>query len=258
MARPGGIGVLFPYYLISAQGVLLLNEDLTNAYLLQESEICSLYRDAFEAAFAKTKPVIHYLNYMEHAMALENHTEGISFFPVFNVSLVATKEYISKYVRDPQLAEMFDQHCRILREKCPVRIYSTVEGMRHFADTGIIEELPPGLITAGSITDRISALQDYRNFLGTRLFFVDEKQIPTSQRWAITIYESDVMYLYRPVAEVNSINRVIAVRERNLIDAFSTFFNSLVEGAGLLDTEAAQQEVDRLIAELREKENQNS
>ena len=153
---------------------------------------------------------------------------------------------------------MFVQHCSFFREKCPVRIYSTVEGMRRFADTGIIEELPPGLITPGSIADRIIALEDYRNFLGTRLFFVDEKQMPTSQRWANTSYESDVMYLYRPVAEVNGTSRVIAVRERNVIDAFSTFFNSLTEGAGLLDTKAAQEEVDRLIAELREKENQNS
>ena len=258
MTRPGGIGVLFPYYLISAQGVLLLNEDFTNAYLLQESNICSLYREAFETAFAKTKPVIHYLNYMEHAAALENHKEGISFYPVFSVSLVAKKEQISRYVRDPQLAEMFVRHCSIIREKCPVRMYSTVEGMRQFAETGIIKELPPGLITTGSISDRISALQDYRCFLGNRLFFVDEKQMPTSQRWAITIYEGDVMYLYRPVAEINGISRVIAVRERNVIDAFSTFFNSLVEGAGLLDTEAAQEEVDRLIVKLREKEKQNS
>ena len=59
--------------------------------------------------------------------------------------------------------------------------------------------------------------------------------------------------MYRPVAEVNGISRVIAVSERNVNDAFSTFFNGLVEGAGLLDTEAAQQEVDRLIAELVDK-----
>ena len=195
---------------------------------------------------------------MEHAKALENHMEGVSFYPVFSVSLIATKERIYKYVRDPQMAEMFIQHCQILREKCPVRMYSTVEGMRRFAETGIIDELPPGLISAISVADRISILQDYRSFLGTRLFFVDEKQMPTSQRWAITVYEGDVMYFYRPVAEVNGTSRVIAVRERNVIDAFSIFFNGLVEGAGLLDTEAAQQEVDRLIAELREKENQNS
>ena len=257
MTRPGGIGVLFPYYLISAQGVLLINEDFTSAYLLKDPKVCSLYRDAFEATFAKTKPVIHYLNYMEHAKALENHMEGVSFYPVFSVSLIATKERISKYVGDPQLAEMFIQHCQILREKCPVRMYSTVEGMRRFAETGIIDELPPGLISAISIDDRIRILQDYRSFLGTRLFFVDEKQMPTSQRWAITVYEGDVMYLYRPVAEVNGTSRVIAVRERNVIDAFSIFFNGLVEGAGLLDIEAAQQEVDRLIAELREKENQD-
>ena len=231
----------------------MLNEDFTSACLLQDPSFCSLYREAFEAAFAKTKPVIHYLNYMEHAKALENHSEGVSFYPVFSVSLVATKERIYKYVRDPQMAEMFIRHCQILREKCPVRMYSTVEGMRHFADTGIIDELPPGFISAISVADRISILQDYRSFLGTRLFFVDEKQMPTSQRWAITVYEGDVMYLYRPVAEVNGISRVIAVSERNVIDAFSTFFNGLVEGAGLLDTEAAQQEVDRLIAELREK-----
>ena len=149
--------MLFPNYLISSQGVLLLNEDFTSACLLQEPKFCLLYREAFEAAFAKTKPVIHYLNYMEHAKALENHLEGVSFYPVFSVSLVATKERIYKYVRDPQMAE------------------------------------------------------------------------------------------------VNGISRVIAVSERNVIDAFSTFFNGLVEGAGLLDTEAAQQEVDRLIAELVDK-----
>ena len=221
MTRPGGIGVLFPYYLISAQCVLLINEDLTSACLLKDPKFCSLYRDAFESAFAKTKPVIHYLNYMEHAKALENHMEGVSFYPVFSVSLIATKERIYKYVRDPQMAA-------------------------------------PGLISAISIDDRIRILQDYRSFLGTRLFFVDEKQMPTSQRWAITVYEGDVMYLYRPVAEVNGTSRVIAVRERNVIDAFSIFFNGLVEGAGLLDIEAAQQEVDRLIAELREKDGQNS
>ena len=256
MTRPGGIGVLFPYYLISAQGVLLLNEDFTSAYLLRDPKFCALYREVFEDAFAKTKPVIHYLNYMEHAKALENHTEGISFYPVFSVSLVATKERISKYVRNPQLAEMFIQHCQILREKCPVLMYSTVEGMRRFADTGIIDELPPGLISAIPVAERIGILQDYRTFLGNRLFFVNEIQMPTSLRWAITVYEGDVMYLYRPVAEINGISRVIAVRERNVQDAFSTYFNSLAEGAGLLDTETAQQEVDRLIAELREKEKQ--
>ena len=137
-------------------------------------------------------------------------------------------------------------------------MYSTVEGMRRFADTGIIDELPPGLISAIPVADRISILQDYRTFLGNRLFFVNEIQMPTSLRWAITVYEGDVMYLYRPVAEINGISRVIAVRERNVQDAFSTYFNSLAEGAGLLDTETAQQEVDRLIAELREKENRNS
>ena len=107
------------------------------------------------------------------------------------------------------------------------------------------------MMSAVTISDRIACLQDYRKFLGSRLFFVDEKQLVTTMRWAVTVYEGDVLYLYHPVAEVNDNSRIIAVRERNVIDAFLSYFSSLTEGAGLLETEMAQQEVDRLIAQLR-------
>lgn len=245
-----GIGNLFPYYIIAEKKVLILNADFTMSYLIMDPETVSLYKEMFNKVVNESKPIRESIDYLEMLAILEMPGRKVSFESIPCAAMVAKSDYIRKYMADGEFSDFIWNHCRRLQEENELMIFSTMGGLERFARTGIVEEVPPGLMAAMSVEDRIESFRNLKPHIQKEYFIVDESVMPVSDTWMLTLFEENALFIYPRIATGDE--RVICVKEKSIIQAFTSFFRSFSKGTDLVDSETVQSRIDDLINGLEE------
>ncbi len=246
---PTGLGNLFPYYIIAGGKILMLNSDFTRAMLIREPEIVSMYEAAFEEALAVSKPIRETISYPEMLMALEMPGKKISFESIPCAAMVAKSDYTRKYIADGDFGDFIWNHCNRLQEENELLVFSTMGGLERFAQTGQVEEVPPALMAPMSVDDRIESFENLKKHIQKEYFIVDETVMPVSPNWMITLYEDNTLYIYPRIATGDE--QVICVQEKNIINAFTSFFRTLSKGSDVLGKEEVLMKIEKMIETLR-------
>ena len=245
---PTGLGNLFPYYIIAGGKILMLNADFTRSMLLREPEIVSMYETAFEEALAASKPIRETIGYAEMLMALEMPGKKISFESIPCAAMVAKSDYTRKYIADGAFGDFIWNHCKRLQEENELLVFSTMGGLERFAQTGQVEEVPSALMAPMSVEDRIESFENLKAHIQKEYFIVDETVLPVSSNWMLTLYEDNTLYIYPRIATGDE--QVICVQEKNIINAFTSFFRSLSKGPDVLGKEKVLMKINEMIETL--------
>ena len=245
-----GIGNLFTYYIIADKSVLILNSDFTMSYLVMDPEIVSLYKEMFDKVVNESKPIRESISYLDMLTILDMPGRKVSYEPIPCAAMVAKSDYIRKYMADGEFGDFIWNHCRKLQVEHELMIFSTMGGLERFARTGIVEEVPPGLMAAMSVEDRIESFCNLKPHIQKEYFIVDESVMSVSDTWMLTLFEENALFIYPRIATGDE--RVICVKEKTIVQAFTSFFRSFAKGPDLVDAKIVLSRIDELIKELEE------
>ena len=212
------IGVFYPYYMVTKHYVVLLNERMNKAVALTDPGCCADYRDSFLSALNSTLPI---------------------------VKVVSAKELPAELV-SPIL---YRYGCRRMTDK-PFKddavVYVSPSGIREYLD-GLSEhsqEEGEQKSVRSSTQEKVRILKEAKKKLGTGVFLIDERNIPSARTWYAALSGREKLVLCRKDRACFFI-----VTESGIVDAFYSFMEELPDSGNLLRTEIAAQYVDSMMEE---------
>lgn len=199
----------FPYYIITPNYLIILNQDCSVAYLHTDTAIVRLYRKHFESLKGNCQPLISYSN---DPIAVLNtyidNTDQQGYFTMMSQPCMGryyTREIIEKYVRRDfpyrnELIELGVQRFGVLR-KLNSNYYTvfTEEGIGQFVEDGVIADLPIAQVLPIEPEDRLLMLRHLKsdieqdNVCG---YIVDIDQLTIPQYLTFTCDPKHGLHIY--------------------------------------------------------------
>ena len=212
------VGVFYPYYMITKHYVVLMNGRMNRAVVLTDPGCCADYRNSFLTALNSTLPI---------------------------VKTVSAKELPAELV-SPIL---YRYGCRRMSDK-PFKddavVYASPSGIRDYLE-GLsdrnAEDAAPGN-DRSSTQEKIRILKEAKQKLGTGVFLIDERNIPSARTWYAALSGREKLVLCRKDRA-----SFFIVTESGIVDAFYSFMEELPESGNLLRTEIAARYVDSMMEE---------
>lgn len=167
------MAVPFPYYMITSTKILQIAENYERAYVVSAKKICEYYRNYFEQAVKKCFSLLYVENdifeiFKSYKLIEEaNSCYTIAYQPC--MVKFYTSELIEKKVRsDLPYREELIEECKkrfAVIENLTGDYYTffTADGVREFADTGIIRDIPRQIITPLTKEERVMLLTNLRD-----------------------------------------------------------------------------------------------
>jgi transcriptional regulator with XRE-family HTH domain len=233
------ISLLMPFYIITSKRLITFSADYNSAVLYNNESIVNLYKNKFDAALHKSAPLIAHLNTCEdilqsYLQSFKN-TNTISHVlepqPCF--SWYYSDELINLHLipdlenRDTLLkliTELYREYRNYSHR--PISIFS-VEGLRAFATTGILADLPTQFATPFTLEERIMLLESLRKDISLGIYQVyaanaSKFVIPFA---TIQLYKNEGLDFF--TTNNNGIMSSANISEKSIAEAFYEFFESL-------------------------------
>lgn len=212
------VGVFFPYYMITKHCVVLMNGRMNRAVVLTDPGCCADCRNSFLAALNSTLPI---------------------------VKTVSAKELPAELV-SPIL---YRYGCRRMSDK-PFKddavVYVSPSGIRDYLECLSDRNAEEDAVKDGksSSQEKTRILKEAKKKLGTGVFLIDERNIPSARSWYAALSGREKLVLcWKDRAGF------FIVTESCIVDAFYSFMEELPESGNLLRTEIAAQYVDSMMEE---------
>ena len=245
MGRDCGMATIFPYYLLAGGRVLLLSEDVQQAVLIQSGGMYDVMARKLAGLVGVCTPLRAYVSYPEMLMQTERPGKKISLESIPCAAMVARPEYIRKYMTDSDMSGFIWSHCKRLQEEDELIVYSTWDGLRRFAETGIVEEIPPGIMGPMDVPDRVAALMDLREHINHDFYIIDETKMPVSGYWLMTLYADRALYIYPRIA--TGTEKVIVITEKTVVAAFTAYLKNYGNSSDIVDRDTILERLNGLI-----------
>ena len=234
------VGVLYPYAVITSDGILLLNDTLEGALLTMNSGVREMTRLQFQENLERTRPFFeaHTGNELEQKLLSRWRGEKLNAFylseePFFADILPNTvfSSLIRKYC-DRECWEVYQGYFKNLKRNINLTGFCTEEGIRHFARTGVMFEWLG--FAPMELADRLVVLNYLLRAVGRKsaLYLVDREQVPVPAGRSFTVFDGKCMLLRS--WEGQELRRYQFL-EQNLINSYVDFFQGLAKGQGLSD-----------------------
>ncbi len=163
----------FPYYLITAAGVLLISENYETACLLSSREMLEHFRYFFRQAAEQCSPLLQVQqNIFEILQTYAETVEKSSYYTFMRqpcLGKLYTPELIEKKIRQgiPFREKLVEESKKRFSELAETTgdyyTFFTEEGLREFLDTGVICDIPREAIDVLSMEERIFLLEKFRD-----------------------------------------------------------------------------------------------
>ena len=281
------MGALYAYSVITQQRVILLDERMDKAVVVQDERFCSDYRNHFVSLLNSTKPFVRKVDACDVAKELKDPicyryglgrmlTKGLSGHEVVYASPAGLREFMQ--------AGEWDEE-----DKCGSQSRKGRQG----EEKGLNKEAVPGEESAGSeaenlgkestgseaenlgkesagseaeslgkensgseaayrsrenrfrLEERQKKIRAVGEKLGTRLFLIDERNLPPARNWSIMLSGSEKVLLYR-----QGCRYYFVVAESGIVNAFHSFLKELPNSGNLLRNELAREVFDSFLGSL--------
>lgn len=234
------IAVLMPYYIITHNRLITLSSDYNTAILYNNEGIINIYKRKFHDAINKSVPLItqHYTcNDMLEVYIDSVKNSGLISHVIEPQPCFAwyyTDDLINSHLRPEidnreMLLELLCNYYENVKNCTrPMSIFS-IEGLKTFAITGILSDLPTQFAIPFTVEERIMLLDKLRSDI-----LLDKYQVyaVNSSNWIIpfsTIQLNTTKGITFFTTNNNGIISSAFMEENSIAEAFYDFFESLLE-----------------------------
>ena len=216
-----GLGLLYPYYVISDLGILYLNARLDSAYISTDRDQIQANRAAYQKVLPMTYDILqrnHSLHTLQEKMlAAINASEKIYMIdPSPCIALIATKELAQVMVPTENRKELW-AYCSALQQAAPLEIVSA-EGIQKMVAEKSLSEC--GLAFHASETVVHSVLLRLKDRLGKTLFIADSNHITVPEDWGTLVVPDREVTLFPYEDSFDT----VSFKEKSVLSAFSASF----------------------------------
>ncbi len=226
------IGAIFPYYIQVSDFVLMIDSSGKEAVLVEDAEIRSKMKELFDASFEKALPLVSGFDSKEEYVKLIGsypHKKLYISEQKPGVSFLYSEEFLNKYIPE-HMQPWVKSHCEAFINREYVE-YVSPEGLKEFAMSGEINEA--GFELKGSSADVKIILDILKSRLHETLEIVNDEVFPLSQNWSISVVENEFITLVPYLSN----DRIIFISEKNIVRAFTEYFEQINDTDAILGTE---------------------
>ncbi len=216
------MGVLYPYYIITTDSVLLLSRDGTELLIMDEKEQIKSYKDSYQLLINNSEYLVSKISEKEKYVHLLDEREDKKLYIIEKrpgLSFIATNELIDKYVSAPY-KEAIKKHIGCFVNH-PYKEIISYDGLLELMKSNTIEEV--GVRIEYSKEDCDVAFQVMKSRLHDTLEVLDPDKLSLSDNWSISVLENDYVILVPYLTN----DKIIYVPEKNIAKAFTRFVEKL-------------------------------
>ena len=200
------IGVFCSYSLITPDRVILLNERMDKAIIITNRKCCDEFRYQLMIARNNAYPLIKKMRYKD---LLTNLSNPISYRYGGNV-------FADKQFKDNSIAFISPKIIMALRDtKVPLN--------QNSEDSVFAKQ-------------KLQLIKEIRKRLGSQIFLIDEKDIPSAREWCIALSGKDKLIFRR-----NGEEDCLIISEYGTVNTFYEFMSSLCESGYLIREDVASE-----------------
>ena len=249
---PKTLGVLYPYSVVTGEGVLFINEALDACLLSRLPHVQKVCRKQFQENLKKVRPFFTVDSGYRQMAKLLNNWEGEKLRSFQFSTLASFGAYLSgglmgrlikKYCSKEQRGTL-QQFYRDLSQKTDCISFCTERGILSFARTGRlpgVAEKEALYLEPGERKELLEALRR-RAVQKNKLYLIDERKLPISDQFTVTVFDGVCVQLQ---SRGGGRRKEYQFFERNLVERFTSFFQDMT-------TEPFQAERERLDQILRQ------
>ena len=210
----------------------MIDKSGKEAVLIDDAEVRGKMKGLFEAAFEKALPLVsgfeskeEYVkligSYPDKKLYIAERKPGVSF--------LYSEEFLNRYI-PAEMQEWVKSHCKAFINREYLE-FVTLDGIKEFAMNGEINEA--GFELHDAKEDIPTALGIFKSRLHDTLEIVNEDVFPLSQNWSISVVENEFIVLVPYLSN----DRIIFISEKNIVRAFTEYFEQINDTDAILGTE---------------------
>ena len=238
----------FPNMILTTRYLLIYTADHSSGILYEKGETYDAYKMLFNQYLKETKYLI--TNTDDKSDVIEDFN-CILYAPPIG-ALYQEDDPFPVTLKDNDFIESFKKHSMYLKQfvKCNKDHLSglyTLQGLRHFVDTGYTTDFPQPLFQPLTIDDRIKLLRRLKNFMNTHsIQLVD---IPEYDNMSFLVIVMNINTLYFQIVSASGTIKTIRLHEASLVMAFNDYYQYILEERSL-SKEDAFEIIDSYITQL--------
>ena len=255
-------GVLFPYCLLLPQAVFLLHRDGQQAMILREPELLRCWRDGAQAMLSDARPLfnenfdtLRLLNYYNSVDAQPHRFGFLEFQPC--LVPYADAEILGRLILPDvparqQLIQAILTYGSLLRQQNYTGLFYE-DGLRLFAETGYIGDLPQGGSLPAPPDIRLTVLERlYRDCAesGKILRIAKPQRLHLPQEVVIAVREHVGTHFTLPL-EVTGQYCNVQIEESTITEAFLDYITAMAGSDAVLTKDATLEKIRQAIDALR-------
>lgn len=246
-AGESGYGMIYPYYGIFDNCVLLFSKDMNHAVRIRNWELVGKYRGQFLTAYGHAGVMKRFVTYfkdsidmlgffMEHDVEQTVDMERcfIEYQPCF--ALAADKDLIASVIRSQGsyetnvLLQGVLMRREIIRNSARIVHYFTKTGLEEFIETGVLAEYPENYVRPLTVKERIQAIDSLLAASGWgNIEFGMIRDECLYMKKTINVYLSSACGLTLILNDEKQEPRHMQIDEPSICHAFRTFINQMAE-----------------------------
>lgn len=238
----------FPNMILTTKYLLIYTADHSSGILYEKGETYDAYEILFNQYLKETKclitnedhrsDMIEDFNYILYAPSIGALYQEDDPFPV---SLI-----------DNEFIDSFKRHSIHLKQYLKSNtdhlsgLY-TLQGLRHFVDTGYTTDFPQQFYHPLTIIDRIKILRRLKNFMNS--YSIQLVDVPEYDTMSFLVIVMNMNTLYFQIVSASGTIKTIQLHEASLVMAFNDYYQYIVEER-CLSKEDAFKIIDSYITQL--------
>ena len=156
------------------------------------------------------------------------------------------------FLEENVFVESFKKHSMYLkqfvkRNKDHLSGLYTLQGLRHFVDTGYTIDFLQPFYQPLTINDRIKILRRLKNFINT--YSINLVDVPEYDNMSFSVIVMNINTLYFQIVSASGTIKTIQLHEASLVMAFNDYYQYILEER-LLSKEDAFEIIDSYITQL--------
>lgn len=238
----------FPNMILTHKYLLIYTTDHSSGILYERGDTYDAYEELFNQYLKETKCLI---TNEDHRSDMIEDFNYILYAPSIG-ALYQEDDPFPVSLKDNEFTDSFKRHSIHLKQYLKSNtdhlsgLY-TLQGLRHFVDTGYTTDFPQQFYHPLTIIDRIKILRRLKNFMNScSIQLVD---VPEYSDTSFLIIVMNMNTLYFQIVSASGTIKTIQLHEASLVMAFNDYYQYIVEER-CLSKEEAFKTIDSYITQL--------
>ena len=254
---------LWPHYLMTSKGILLMSEEITNGFYMEDTKITAFYRERIKNLIPQYQPLFRYRNFGEGALQhyiseIAEHIPEICVNGCICVQWLLTDELVKKEKDNVILQQYRQYYTRLVQmseegKTAKRNCFFQTNGLQKFYETGILPEIYGKYLRTCTPDERDDML---RNLLNSDIDKIWNRYLwkdgdVSLEGLNFELFEQEQLALILITRPENFM--IIGIQEAGIYEIFKDYFMGLIEDDLVYGLEEGREELKRRIQNLMKK-----